>query len=195
MKMLATGAVLANEIWVGNLLPLAPSQSKEAITCAVPCNAPGLTLWSRKALERDARSEFDSPLTWRFDETDSMVMCDEVKVPWEKIFVHDDAVLAREIYTRTPAHSFGNHQSNVRFWSKMQLIVGLASRIAQSTGADQVPAVRETLGRLAALEAMLGGLVEGQIQALEEWPGGHGGFNRPYVYPPLNPYTKHHTPL
>ena len=48
MKMLATGALYANEIWIGNVIPLAPDQKKEAITCAVPCNAPGLTLWSRK---------------------------------------------------------------------------------------------------------------------------------------------------
>src|SRR5271165_4688346 len=38
MKMLATGAVFANEIWIGNVLPLAPDQKMEAITCAVPCN-------------------------------------------------------------------------------------------------------------------------------------------------------------
>ena len=48
MKMLATGALYANEIWIGNVIPLAPDQKKEAITCAIPCNAPGLTLWSRK---------------------------------------------------------------------------------------------------------------------------------------------------
>ena len=36
MKMLATGAVYANEIWIGNVIPLAPDQKKEAITCAVP---------------------------------------------------------------------------------------------------------------------------------------------------------------
>ncbi len=53
-----------------------------------------------------------------------MVMCDNVKVPWERVFVMDDAVLAREIYIRTPAHCYGNHQSNVRFWSKLRLIVG-----------------------------------------------------------------------
>jgi 4-hydroxyphenylacetate 3-monooxygenase len=35
-------------------------------------------------------------------------------VPWEKVFVHDDAVLSREIYTKTPSHCFGNHQSIVR---------------------------------------------------------------------------------
>ena len=47
MKMLATGALYANEIWIGNVIPLAPDQSKEAITCAIPCNAPGLALWSQ----------------------------------------------------------------------------------------------------------------------------------------------------
>ncbi len=78
MKMLATGAVLANEIWIGNVIPLAPNQKKEAITCAIPCNAPGLTLWSCKSMERTCRSEFDSPLAYRYDETDSMVMCEMV---------------------------------------------------------------------------------------------------------------------
>jgi 4-hydroxyphenylacetate 3-monooxygenase len=136
MKMLATAAVFADEIWIGNLLPLAPDQVKQAVTCAVPCNAAGLTLWSRQPFAVHVKYEFDSPLTWRFDESDSMVMCDNVKVPWERVFVLDDAVLSREIYIRTPSHCYGNHQSNVRFWSKLRLIVGLASRVAQSSGAD-----------------------------------------------------------
>ena len=51
MKMLATGAVFANEIWIGNVIPLAPDQKKEAITCAIPCNAKGLQLWSRQPTE------------------------------------------------------------------------------------------------------------------------------------------------
>ena len=83
MKMLATGAVFANEIWIGNVIPLAPDQKKEAITCAIPCNAPGLQLWSRQPMELNCTSEFNSPLAYRYDETDSMLMCDEVKVPWE----------------------------------------------------------------------------------------------------------------
>jgi len=39
MKMLATGAVFANEIWIGNVLPLAPDQKKQAITCAIPATS------------------------------------------------------------------------------------------------------------------------------------------------------------
>jgi 4-hydroxyphenylacetate 3-monooxygenase len=195
MKMLATGAVFSNEIWVGNLIPLAPSQLAESITCAVPVNAKGLTLWSRKPFERDAQVEFDSPLAHRFDETDSMVMCDEVKVPWEKVFVHNDAVLAREIYIKTPAHCYGNHQSNVRFHAKMELLVGLASRITQASGADQIPAVRETLGRLSALEATLGGMIAGQIQDAEDWPAGYRTYNRRYMYAALNWCTENHSDI
>lgn len=195
MKMLATGAVFANEIWVGNLIPLAPNQLAESVTCAVPVNAKGLTLWSRKAFERHAQNEFDNPLTWRFDETDSMVMCDEVHVPWEKVFVHNDAILAREIYIKTPAHCYGNHQSNVRFHEKMQLIVGLASRIAQASGANEIPAVREVLGRFAALEATLGGMIAGQIQDAEDWPAGYKTYNRRYMYAALNWCTEGHSDI
>lgn len=194
MKMLATGAVFANEIWIGNLIPLAPDQSRQAITCAVPCNAPGLTLWSRKPFERDATSEFENPLAHRFDETDSMLLCHEVKVPWERVFVHGDATLARQIYVQTAGHAFGNHQSNVRYLSKMQLLVGLASRVAGASGADQIPAVREVLGKLAAWEATLHGLIMGQIQSAEAWPSGdYLCVNRRFVYAALNWCTENYS--
>jgi len=195
MKMLATGAVFANEIWIGNLLPLAPTQLHESVTCAVPVNAPGVTLWSRKPFERHAPSEFENPLTWRFDETDSMVMCENVKVPWERVFVNMDAILAREIYIRTPGHCYGNHQSNVRFHAKMQLIVGLASKIAHASGANEVPAVREVLGRFAALEAALGAMIAGQLHDAEDWPAGFKCFNRRYMYAALNWCTESHSSI
>ncbi|MGD9921163.1 MAG: 4-hydroxyphenylacetate 3-hydroxylase family protein [Pseudorhodoplanes sp.] len=196
MKMLATGAVFANEVWIGNVLPLAPDQKKEAITCAIPCNAPGLQFWSRKPMEQDCSSEFDAPLAFRYDESDSMLLCDEVKVPWERVFIHDDALLSRNIYFLTPSHCFGNHQSNVRYWSKMRLMVGLCAKIAHATGADQVPAVKETLGRISAQEAMIAGMVNGQINAYETWPGGPEGyvaFNRRMMYAALEWCTQNNS--
>jgi 4-hydroxyphenylacetate 3-monooxygenase len=194
MKMLATGAVFANEIWIGNVIPLAPDQKSEAITCAIPCNAPGLRLWSRQPFEPDCASEFDAPLAYRFDESDCMLICHEVKVPWERVFVHGDALLSRDIYVKTPSHCFGNHQSNVRYWSKMRLLVGLCSKIAHSTGADQVPAVRETLGRVSSFEAQIAGMVNGQINACEDWPGnGYVCFNRRIMYGALEWCTQNYS--
>jgi len=121
------------------------------------------------------------------------VLCDNVKVPWEKVFVHDDAVLSRDIYIKTPSHCFGNHQSNVRYWSKMRLLLGLCSKVAQATGADQVPAVRETLGKMAAVESTIGGLVHGQINACEHWPEGYVCFNRRFMYAGLDWCTQNYS--
>ena len=50
MKMLGTAAVFANETWVGNLLPLAPDQGPESITCAVPLGAPGVQILVAEAV-------------------------------------------------------------------------------------------------------------------------------------------------
>jgi 4-hydroxyphenylacetate 3-monooxygenase len=184
MKLLATGAILADEIWIGNILPLAPEHRAESVTLAVRCNEPGVSLWSRKPIETAARAA-DSPLSWRFDETDAMVLFEHVHVPWERVFVRDDVALSRDLYLKTPAHAYGNHQSSVRFRAKLRLLVGLASRIAQSTGADQVPAVRETLGRLAASEALLGALIDGQIAAAEPW-GDFVSYHRRSMYAAMN---------
>src|SRR6266851_1358229 len=171
MKLLATGAVFADELWVGNVQPVAPDRVAEAITCALPMNTPGLALWSRKSFEPQAESEFDNPLSYRFDESDSVVVFDAVKAP---------------------SHSFGNHQANVRFWAKLELLVGLASKIAAAGNLDKVLAVRETLGRFAAMEAMLAGMVHGQCMNHEDLGNGYVAFNRRYVYAALSWCTESH---
>jgi 4-hydroxyphenylacetate 3-monooxygenase len=140
----------------------------------------------RQPISLNADNEFDSPLTWKYDETDVLVICDEVKIPWDKIFVLDDAILAREIYIKTPGHCYGNHQANVRYWSKMQLILGLCSKITQSTGADQIPAVREVIGKMSAQEATLSAMIHGQIEAAESWPENYLTYNRRMMYAALD---------
>jgi 4-hydroxyphenylacetate 3-monooxygenase len=77
----------------------------------------------------------------------------------------------------------------------MQLIVGLASKIAQASGAHEVPAVREVLGRFCALEAALGGMIAGQIQDAEAWPKDYLTFNRRYMYAALNWCTESHSQI
>jgi 4-hydroxyphenylacetate 3-monooxygenase len=195
MKMLATGAVFADEVWIGNLTPIDEKRASESITGALPINAPGVSFWAREPYERGVRQEADYPLSFRFDETDTVLVCDRVKVPWERIFLHNNGAMSRRIYIETPANCYQNHQSNVRFWAKMGLIAGLASRMCQANGVDKIPAVRETLGRLAALEATVGGLVNGQIEAYEQWPQEFATPNRRIMYATLNWCQEHHSEI
>src|SRR6185295_2107701 len=137
MKMLATGGVFADEIWVGNLTPVSEKAKKESITGAVPVNAPGVSLWSRQAYARNVQYPIDYPLSYRFDDTDCVLVADRVKIPWERVFVHDNGTASRAIYIQSPSNCYANHQSNVRFWAKMGLVVGLASRITEANGVNQ----------------------------------------------------------
>jgi 4-hydroxyphenylacetate 3-monooxygenase len=195
IKMLATGAIFADEMWIGNLIPLDEKYKSEAVTCAVPVNAKGVSLWARQTVEDKVKCEADYPLSYRFDESDSVLVCDRAFVPWERVFLHNDATNSRGIYIASPANCYANHQSNVRFWSKMGLLVGVAHEIAKSNGIDKIPAVRETLGRLAALEATIAGLVSGQLEGWEQWPAGYACFNRRYMYASLNWCQEHHTEI
>jgi 4-hydroxyphenylacetate 3-monooxygenase len=195
MKMMATSAVYSDEILIGNLTPIDDAFKSEAITAMLPLNAPGVSLWSRQPYALNARHEADYPLSYRYDETDSVLVCDNVKIPWERAFLHNEAAMSRRIYIETPANCYQNHQSNIRFWSKMGLIVGVASRICQANGTDKIPAVREVLGRMASWEALIGGLVHGQIEAWEEWPKGFATPNRRIMYAALNWCQEHHTEI
>ena len=194
MKMLATSGVYCDEVWIGNLTPIAPDRKKEAITCALPMNTPGLTLWARKPLALYAQNSFDSPLAARFDESDVMLIFEDVKVPWERVFVHDQPELSREVYLDTAAHSFGNHQSNVRFWSKLQFLSGLIHKVTTTAGVDRIPVVAEHLGRLAALEAAIAGMINGQIFDYEDLGNGYVNFNRRYMAATLN-WCQEHYPV
>jgi 4-hydroxyphenylacetate 3-monooxygenase len=182
IKMLATSAAFSDEVWIGNIQPLACGHEQESVTCVIPCASPGLTLWSRKPFEKYAVSETDNPLSYRFDESDCIVVCERVHVPWERLFVRDDPVWSRELYFKTAAHTLSNHQSSVRYRSKIGLLIGLAQRITELTGAINVPAVVDELGHLAALYGQIAAMVAGQIQDFEDMGNGFVTYNRHYMY-------------
>ena len=182
VKLLATAAPFAHEIWLGNIQRLAPEFDKESITCSIPIDTPGLCLWARKSFEKHAVSEFDNPFSFRYDEADCIVVCEDVHVPWERVFVHDDAELSVDIYYKTAAHSMGNHQSTIRYHSKLKFLTGIARRIAEVAGTIKIPAVQDTLGHLAAMESMIGGMVQGQVHDHETLPGGYVNINRRLMY-------------
>jgi 4-hydroxyphenylacetate 3-monooxygenase len=195
MKMLASGAAYAHEVLIGNVMPLAPDQLKESITCVIPLNLPGLSLWSRRPFNRADAIEFDEPLTYRFDESDCMLVFQNVKVPWETVIVHDNPGLSRNIYIQTPSHVMANHQCNVRFGTKLRFMAAIASLIAQATGARDIPAVRETLGRLAAMEAGYSAMIDGQIEAYLHVDHGFVLYNRRYLYAAIHWAMENHSAL
>jgi 4-hydroxyphenylacetate 3-monooxygenase len=160
-KMLGTSSVMANEVLVANLQPLKPGEEELAFSCALPMNAKGLQVLSRKSYEAAAVSVFDNPLSSRFDENDALIYFDDVKVPWDRIFVYRDTDLCRAQFHDTPGHAYQNYQAQIRLSVKIKFLVGLARRITETIGTTNIPAVSEQLGQLAAQASMVDAMLSG----------------------------------
>jgi 4-hydroxyphenylacetate 3-monooxygenase len=158
-KMLATGGVFANEVFVTCIQPLREGDEPYAVSFAVPMNAKGLKVLSRKSYEQSATSVFDNPLASRFDENDAILYFDDVKVPWERVFINQHTAMCQRQFHATPAHVYQNYQAQIRLMVKMRFLLGIARHMAETNGIVNFPQVRETLGELAAQNTMVDALV------------------------------------
>jgi 4-hydroxyphenylacetate 3-monooxygenase len=162
-QMLGTGSVMSDYILVTVILPLKAGDEDYAISCVVPTGAPGVKLYPRRPYALGATSVFDYPLSSRFDETDSLVVFDDVFVPWEDVFIYKNIELTAGQFSVTAAHVLGNTQSHIRSWAKLQFLVGLVKRCMDLNGR----AVNsETVAQLGDLATRVS-LVEGMILAAE----------------------------
>jgi 4-hydroxyphenylacetate 3-monooxygenase len=162
-KMLATSSIMANEVFVTCVQPLAPGDERHAVSFAVPMNVKGLRVLSRKSYEDNAASCFDNPLSSQFDENDAVLYFDDVKVPFERVFVNQNIEMTLKQFHGTPAHIYQNYQCQIRLLVKIRFLAGVAHRIAEANGIAAFPQVRDSLGQIAAQV----GLVEGLLHGME----------------------------
>lgn len=173
MKILATAAVFADELLVGNIYPLNPGDEKYAITFAIPMGTAGLKIIPRRSYEQYAPSILDNPLAIRFDEGDAVVFFDDVLVPWERVFAHNQLDTPSALFSETPAHLLGNHQAQVRYLTKLRLALGVTDRVTEETGTGKIPAVRGELADLATTVSVAEALVTAQLASPAKWDGGY----------------------
>lgn len=166
-QMLGTGAVMSDYIFVTVILPLKPGDEDYAIACVVPNNAPGLKLYPRRPYALGATSVFDYPLSTRFDETDSLVVFDDVFVPWEHVFIYKNLELTAGQFSVTAAHVLGNTQSHIRSLAKLQFLAGLMKRCMDASGRSTSPDTIAQLGDLATRVSLVEGMILGAEAAAQ----------------------------
>src|SRR5580693_2532809 len=191
-KMLGTSSIMANEVFVANLQPLKAGEENMAFSCALPMNAKGLRVLSRKSYEAHAVSVYDNPISSRFDENDALMYFDDVKVPWERMFVYRDPDMCRAQFHDTPGHAYQNYQAQIRLSVKIAFLAGLARRLTEAIGTTNIPSVSEQLGYMAAqasmVEAMLSGMEASGTKAGEYWvPNKHFMYSAQVLTQDLSP--------
>jgi 4-hydroxyphenylacetate 3-monooxygenase len=161
-QQLGTGAVFSDAVYISCIHPLVPGDEAYAFAVAVPANAPGLKIYPRRSYATGATSAFDYPLSSRFDEVDALIVLDDVFVPWENVFCYRNLQLCRDQWWRTPSHSYGNHQAQIRYSAKLRFLMGLTKRLCEITGNDANPAVQIMLGEMAAFATIVDTMVQAQ---------------------------------
>ena len=166
-QMLGTGSVMSDYIFVTVILPLKPGDEDYAISCVVPNSAPGVKLYPRRPYALGVSSVFDYPLSSRFDESDALVVFDDVFVPWDDVFIYKNIALTSGQFSVTAAHVLGNTQSHIRSWAKLQFLVGLVKRCMDLSGRAAASEIAAQLGDLATRVSIVEGMILGAEAAAE----------------------------
>ena len=148
-RMLATIGPFADELLVfpSTVLRGTPEDKPYSFAFAVPSDAPGLRYIAREPLDY-GRSHFDHPLASRFDESDAVVVFDDVHVPYERCFTLGDPGLCNGFYTATSAIEHMTHQVVSRTTAKTEYILGLTSLLTESIGIGQFQHVQADLAEI-----------------------------------------------
>jgi 4-hydroxyphenylacetate 3-monooxygenase len=106
-------------------------------------------------------------LSSRLDETDALVVFDDVFVPWEDVFIYKNIDLTAGQFSVTAAHVLGNTQSHIRSWAKLQFLVGLVKRCMDLSGRSATSKIVAQLGDLATRVSLVEGMILGAEVAAE----------------------------
>ncbi|MEO6090920.1 MAG: 4-hydroxyphenylacetate 3-hydroxylase N-terminal domain-containing protein [Umezawaea sp.] len=147
-KMLGTMAPLAEELVVVPFGGIAPGDDDYAVVFAIPVDTPGLKFICREPVAPAGRTEFDHPLSSRFEEMDCIAVFDHVLVPWDRVVV-DGRPGSRDLLNRVLTNDPSVLQvTAARSLASLELLCGIATKIADATGIDTFLHVQEKLGEL-----------------------------------------------
>ena len=161
-RMVSTLAVYSDDLMVmpSTYIEDTPEAAPYAFGFAVPVAAPGLKVICRPSIiHHCAATPMDWPLSHRLDETDAMIVFDNVLIPWERVFIHRNAAMCNGLYNRTQAMNQIMHQFCTKNLAKAEFMMGLAFAIAKSTRIDQHLHVQGMLAEMIQFTEFTRGLI------------------------------------
>jgi len=143
--------------------------SDYAVGFVVNMSAPGLKFICRTGFAGRANPE-DYPLSNRCDEVDTLLIFDNVLIPWEDVLFYQHTKAATFIRSTLHRYSaFAFVQRNLRL---ADLMIGAALFNARQTGLEKQQAVQEKLSTLAVYRETINAHLTASIACGERSPAG-----------------------
>ena len=120
-----------------------------------------------KCPRADAR---DYPLSAKFDEVDSLVIFDDVLIPWKNVLFYRHTAAAA--YIRATLHRYSAFAFVQRTLKQADLMIGAALFNVRQTGLEKQQAVQEKLSALAVWRESINAHLTAAIALAQPSPGG-----------------------
>lgn len=143
--------------------------SDYAVGFICPMNARNLKHICRSGFAGGRRPE-DYPLATRFDEVDSLMVFDDVLVPWEDVLFHRHTHAAS--FIRATLHRYSAFPFVLRILYIADMLIGAALFNVRQTGLDKQQAVREKMAQLACYRETINAHLIAAVAEAETSPGG-----------------------
>ena len=152
-RMLATLGAYSDDLLVmpapSYPLPNTEEAKAFAIGFTIPVATKGVKLINRPgSIAPGVGSSHDFPLSARFDESDCMIVFDDVLVPWENVLMYRDVEIFNSIYKRVNATSAMGHQFAIKDLCKAEFMMGLAFSLVRTTKVDEFLHIQGMLAEL-----------------------------------------------
>ena len=149
--------------------------SDYALGCIVKMDAPGVKHICRSGFAGASggcprANQQDYPLANKFDEIDTLMILDDVLVPWEDILFYQHTKAAS--FIRATLHRYSAFPYVQRTLSYADLIIGAALWNVKQTGLEKQQAVQEKLSELAVWREGINAFLTASIATAETSPNG-----------------------
>lgn len=145
------------------------AMSDYAVGFVLDMGSPGLKFVCRTGFAGRA-SEADYPLANRVDEVESLVIFDDVEVPWEDVLFYRHTRAAA--FIRSTLHRYSAFPFVQRTLHLTDLMIGSALWNVKQTGLEKQTAVQEKLAQLACYRETINAHLTAAISNAEPSPGG-----------------------
>ncbi|ATH92533.1 4-hydroxyphenylacetate 3-monooxygenase, oxygenase component [Bacillus glycinifermentans] len=156
-RLLATQGGLTDEILVLSA-PRFYFEEDEAFAFSIPSNTQGVKFICRESFVL-GESAFDHPLGSRYEEMDSVVVFDDVLVPWDRVFFYGDAETANGFLAASSFNAFSYHQVITRQIVKTEFLLGVSQLLVDTINVSEYQHIQEKLSEivtgLETLKALL----------------------------------------
>lgn len=137
---------------------------------AVPSNLKGIKFICRENTVISS-SNYNYPLSSRYEEMDTLVILDHVLVPHDRMFFYGDEELSVSFFAKSHFHTHVSHQILCRYIAKTEFLIGVLEYLAECLDrSEDLFFINKVSEVLIALETLKSFVIASEEQSyMDEW--------------------------